>query len=480
MNNERVSSGLAGLDEVLHGGFVSRKSYLLQGGPGSGKSTFGYSFLADGAHRGGTSLLITLSEPKESIIENAAKQGIDLSNVMILDLSPHDEVFKESESYSVFNAQEVESEPIINSIIETVSQHKPDRVLLDSATMLQQLYKDTFQYRSMALSFIRYICSSGATLMMILEKDPDSGSSETEFWVDGVITLKNIPGWRRLQVEKFRGSDFYSGDHAFTLKPDGVHVFPRLYPGYYDRRFTSELLSSGVEQLDTMLYGGIEQGTITMITGPTGVGKTNLGIQFMKKASSRKERSVIFTFEESTNVLIERSRVIGVPIDDMLDSGKLRIQFIEPFSYSPDEFVSMVKHEVEQQDARFIMIDSVGGYNLSMREEDSLERLHALCIYMGNMGVTGLLVNETPNVTGEFVTTSLNASYLADNIIFLRYLEMNSELCKAIGILKKRLSDFEKSIREFHITSEGIKVGEPLKKVQGIMGGNPRILSNNE
>jgi len=213
-----------------------------------------------------------------------------------------------------------------------------------------------------------------------------------------------------------------------------------------------------------------------MITGPTGVGKTNLGIQFLKEAASRNERAVMYSFEESAEVIVKRSKLIGVPIDKMIKNGTLEIKSIEPFSYSPDEFSMMVRKDIEENGTKIVLLDSIGGYTLTVREENALERIHALCIYMSNIGVTGFLISETPNVTGDFVTTNLHASYLADNIIFLRYLELDGGLKKAIGILKKRLSDFENTIREYSITQGGISVGEPMRNLRGILSGNPELL----
>lgn len=368
----------------------------------------------------------------------------------------------------------MESDPITDEIINAINQHEPTRVMLDSLTMLQLLSQDTYQYRNMVLSFIRYVCSKGATLVLTSESDVDKRDDEAEFWVDGIINFIHTPYWRQLNVKKFRGSDFHSGTHSFIITEKGIRVYQQLQPDSLKRTFKNTPHSFGINGMDTMLHGGIERGTITMVTGPTGVGKTNLGIQFMKEAASRNDRSVIYTFEESVDVIIKRSKLIGVPVEEMIEAGNLEIKYIPPFGYSPDEFTNMVQSDIEKNNTKNVMIDTVKAYSLSVREGDSLERLHSLCIYMGNMGVTTFLISETPNVTGEFVTTNLNASYLADNIIFLRYLEIDGEIRKAIGVLKKRLSDFEKTIRELTISSKGITVSEPLKNLRGLLSGVPQ------
>ena len=476
MESDRISIGIENLDSILGGGLIKQKSYLIKGGPGTGKSTIGYHFLEKGASNNERTMLITLGELGENIRAHTKKQGIDLSDTEILDLSQGNNQLNQEQNYSVFSPVEVEAQPIIQKIVEAIEKHQPERIMLDSLTMLKYLYQNQFQYKSMALSLINHVCSTGATLLMISETHPKVDEDEAEFWVDGVLGVSYSTDWRRISVRKFRGSSFQDGEHAIKINEKGISVFPRLEANKYDRIFSSEPISSGVDELDAMLHGGIEKGTISMFTGPTGAGKTNLGMQFMKQASIRGERSVMYTFEESAEVITKRSRLIGVPVDEMIESGQLTIKSIEPFSFSPDEFSMMVRKDIEENDTKIVMLDSVGGFSLTVREENALERFHSLCTYLGNVGVTGFLVSETSNITGEFVTTNLHASYLADNIIYLRYIEVEGELRKSIGILKKRMSDFEKSIREFKITGDGIKLGKPLTNMQGILSGTPQII----
>lgn len=472
-NNTKISTGISGLDEITHGGFLPRKSYLIKGGPGTGKSTFGYHFLERALKDSEEVLYITLGETRENIISNAKQLGIDLSGVHFLDLTPEEDVYKNSKAYSVFTTAEVEQEPIVQSIVEAVEKYKPTCVFLDSITMLRTINQDPFQMRNMALSFIQFICNQGATLLISSEAYEQSADKDAAFWVDGIINLEYSSAWRKINISKCRGSDFQHGNHAFKIGEKGITVYPRLQAQNYERSYISAPISTGVDELDQLLHGGIEKGTVTIISGPTGAGKTNFGIQFAKEAASRGERTAVYTFEESADVMMKRSAAIGVPIQTMVDNGNMKIVPVGPLSYSPDEFSSIVRRDVEENDTKIVIIDSVGGYDLSVREENTLERLHALTVYLQNMGVTTLLVNETANVTGQFEATGMNASYLADNIIFLRYLELNGELRKAIGVLKKRMSDFERSIREFEITSGGIKVGSKMTNLRGILTGMP-------
>ncbi|MEX0724098.1 MAG: ATPase domain-containing protein [Gracilimonas sp.] len=470
---EKISTGISGLNEVLDGGLIPNQSYLIQGGPGTGKSTIGCHFMEQGVKEGESSLYISFGESNEDMKVNAEKLGIDLKGVHFLDLSPNTDITSDFGSYSVFSSAEVESSSIFEPIVKAVEKYQPKRVFLDSITMFQFLNQDPFQTRNMALAFIKYICSNGATLLMTSELSEKSTEKEATFWVDGIINLVFANSWRKLNIVKYRGSDFRSGNHAFKINSSGFNVYPSLSPNKYSRNFISDPFSSGIKELDTLLNGGIEQGTTSLVTGPSGVGKTNLCVQFLKEAANRGERSAIYTFEESKEVIIRRSESINVPIKDMLDKGFLKIESIEPLSYSPDEFSQLVQTDVEENGTKFVMLDSIGGYGMAVREENTLERLHSLTVYLQNMGVTTFIINETQSITGTLEATNIHASYLADNIIFLRYLEIEGELQKAIGVLKKRLSDFEKSIRKFDITKDGIHVSDKLSGFKGILSGAP-------
>lgn len=254
------------------------------------------------------------------------------------------------------------------------------------------------------------------------------------------------------------------------ITPNGVKIYPRLRPTAQKHEFTPETISSGVPELDELLHGGIERGTITIISGPSGVGKTTVGVQFMKEAAGRGERSVVYTFEENASNLINRCESINIPVKSMINTGMLSVVPVEPLRYSPEEFAQLVRKEVDENGSKIVMIDSTSGYSLSLRGEDPVSHLHALTKYLANAGVTVILINEVETLK-DLKITEIGISYLADNMVFLRYFEQEGELRKAIGVLKKRLSDFEKGIRELQITSQGISVGEPLN-IRGILSGD--------
>jgi circadian clock protein KaiC len=467
----RVSTGVAGLDEIMNQGFLPQQVYLVRGGPGSGKSTLGLHFLTAGTSNGEKVLFITLGEPESQVRKNAKSIGLDLKGVSFLDLAPTPEFFTEAGSYDVFSSAEVERGPITQKITEEVGKLKPTMVFVDSATQFRYLSTDAFQFRKQMLALARYLTEQGATVVLSSEGSAEAPDDDLQFLCDGVISLESGPDGRTISVTKFRGSGFRSGAQSMRLGNRGMEVFPRLIPEAYTREFVAEPIGSGVPELDELLHGGLERGTVTIISGPTGVGKTTLGLQFMKEAAGRGERSVVYTFEEGRQTMLKRCMGINIPVRDMIERKMLSIVQIEPLHYTPDEFATLVRQEVEEGNARIVMIDSTSGYGLSLGSGDLLSHVRALTRYLKNMGVTTILISETETVTGELRATEIGASHLADNVVFLRYLEIAGEIRRAIGVLKKRTSSFEKTLREFEITRYGLKVGEPLTGLRGILSG---------
>jgi circadian clock protein KaiC len=475
--NNRCATGIEGLDEVLHGGLVPHRAYLARGGPGTGKTTLGLHFLRAGIANEERALLITLESNEAQLRSDAAAQGLDLEAVHVLDLSPTREFFAENQSYDLFSPADVERDPTTKQIIETVREHKPHRVFVDAITTLRYLSPDAFQFRKQALSFLRFLVESGATVVMSSEPTAAVPDDDLCFMSDGILHLdvsRDHGTLRRtLSVAKMRGSDFEGGPHSLRLTDRGMAVYPRLIPSSHERDFVAEIIPSGLPELDEMLGGGIERGTITILSGPSGVGKTTLGMQFMREAATRGERSVVYAFEEQKDTLLHRCTSVGIPVREMVEEGSLSVVQVEPLRFSPAEFALMVRREVEDRGARVVMIDGIAGYRLTLAGDDLVAQLHALGRYLKNMGVTVLFINETEGITGDFRATEAGVSYLCDNLIFLRYLEIDGELRKAVGVLKKRVGDFAKMLRELAITGSGIRVGAPLTGLRGLLTGTP-------
>lgn len=476
---ERLSSGAFWLDEILSGGFIPRQSYLVRGGPGTGKTTLGLHFLREGLRRGERTLFITLGESAEQVRLNARGLGFDFDEVPILDLSPSPDFFAEVKSYEIFSPVEVEREPMTRQIVEAIERYRPERVFVDPVSQLRYLSPDAFQFRRQVLSFLHYLQEHGATVLFTSEDSESDPDDYIQIIGDGVILLENRLTVRTLAVTKYRGSAFASGRHAMRLTATGIEVYPRLVPEEYRRDFPLETLPFGIPALDEMLGGGLERGTVTILTGPSGVGKTSLGVHFMREAASRGERSVVYSFEEEVDIMMRRCEGLNIPVHQMVEAGHLLIKKVEPLRYSADEFARMVREEVEVNGARVIMLDSIAGYRLSLQGDfqELVSRLHAQCKYLQNMGAVVLLINEVEAIGGDFRVTDTKISYLADNVLFVRYMEHHRQhgvrLAKALGILKKRLTLFDTTIRELTFSARGIHVGNSLTNVTSILSSFP-------
>ncbi|WP_302082257.1 ATPase domain-containing protein [Salinibaculum rarum] len=473
----RVSTGIDGLDEILRGGLVAGRSYLLRGEPGAGKSILGLHFLTAGVDAGETSLYINLEEPTAQVRDNAESLNFDVSGIEFLDLSPSSEFFAEDQSYSVFESSEVEQTPMAKRITERVTELQPDRVFLDPVTQFRYLTSDEYQFRKQIISFLRYLKENDATVLFTSQWSETTPDDDLQFLADGVIELSQSEHGRTLEVPKLRGSDKQGGTHSLTISADGIDVYPVLVPGDHTATFESDVLKSGVANLDSLLDGGLEQGTVTVVSGPTGVGKTTTGSLFMTQAAAQGERSVIYMFEENESTFRHRSEAIGIPVSEMVEEGTLAIEEIEPLEFSPEKFASMVRKEVEQRDTSVVMLDGIKGYTLSIQgdEKELIRKLHALGRYLKNMGVTVIFLDEVASVSGEFRPTESGISYLADNILFLRYAEMGSEIGKVVGVLKKRVGTYERTLRPFNIGADGITVGDPLSNVDDLLSGSPSL-----
>ncbi|MFW6269597.1 MAG: ATPase domain-containing protein [Bacillota bacterium] len=476
-----LSTGIDGLDEVLKGGLIPGRFYLLRGGPGTGKTTLGLHFLSAGIKNSQQSLLVSMTEPVKKIIQNGEKFGFDLEQIDFIDLNPGAEFIGDNKDYDVFPASEIEQKPIINKLIKTIKEKKPERIFFDGITQLKYLASDKFNFRKQILSFMKFLEDYKTTLLLTSEVGPSNSDDDLQFLVDGIINLKYENEDYSLEISKFRGSNFKKGKHSLKFRARGIEIYSRLNVSYHKLDHTDIQISSGIPEIDQLLHGGIEKGTTTTITGPSGVGKTTLGAQFIKAASSKGNRSIIYTFEEGEQTLIKRSKSINIDLEKSIAHNNLMIKKINPLEYTTNEFSYKVRQEIEKNNVSMVMLDSITGYFLafsSFEKQKMLKRLHALCEYLKHKNVTVIMINEIENITGDFRATDYGASYLADNIIFLRYLEIKGRLNKAIGVLKKRMSSFENTMREFDIESSGIKVGEPLEQLRGVLSGNPEILED--
>ncbi len=456
---ERLSTGILELDEILDGGLIARRDYLVRGGPGLGKTTLGLHFLCAG-HEGERALFIGFQESEAELRANAASVGIDTSNVNILSLAESDAFFTEAQAYDVFAASDVEQAPMVNQLVEAIDRIRPTRVFVDSLTQLRFVSADLGQFRKQVASFLRFLDGRGATVLFTSESTREVPDDDLQFIADGVIALAQGPSSSELRVTKFRGSGFQRGAHPFRVDDSGFHVYRRTLPPPQRVVETAAVqLRSGNAELDGMLEGGVEAGTVTLVTGPTGIGKSTLAGLFAVASARAGRPAAVYQFEEEMNGWLARLRTLGVDADSPVREGMLSLEQVEPLRYLAAEFTNNVSRRVREEGLELVVIDSVAGFELALGgEEDVKQPLHAFIKTLSRLGVTVILVNENHAAVGNLQVSEREISYVADNVIYLAYVQSGDALAKIIGIMKKRLSGFDTRQRAFEIGPGGIRI----------------------
>ena len=477
---ESLLTGVDGLDDVLQGGFPSGRLYLVEGDPGSGKTTVGMQFLMHGAQRGERCLFVTLSESEEDLRGAASSHGWNLDGIDIKELIPSEESLGEEGSYRMYHPSEVELGETIKTVLGEAERVRPRRVVIDSVSELRLLAANPLRYRRQILALKRYFARQGATLLFTDDQIGAEQDAHLHSLAHGVITLERvIPEYgtmrRRLQVGKLRGRSFREGYHDFVIRRGGVVVFPRLVAAEHRSSRRQESLRSGLKSLDTLLGGGLARGTSTLVMGAAGTGKSSLATLFALAAAERGEHASIFVFDESIATFLERSAGLGMAVAPMVEAGRITLRQIDPAELSPGEFAHAVRAEAET-DNTLIVIDSLNGYLNAMPSEQFLTlHLHELLTYLGQRGVTTMLLMTQHGIVSHDAATPVDASYLADTVMLMRYFEAAGEVRQAISVIKKRTGRHERTIRELTF-DKGLVVGEPLRNFQGVLTGTPQLI----
>ena len=472
----RTSTGVNGLDDVLHGGLPSGQMYLLEGNPGTGKTTIAIQFILEGARLNERTLYVTLSESKAELESAAASHGWSLDAVDIVEFVPEEAALSAEDSYTVFHPNEVELASTIKKLIEEIERVNAQRVVLDSLSELRLLAAEPVKYRRQLLALKRYFAGRGMTTLLLDDRSGEGSDVQLQSIAHGVIRLQKNPrsyGITRRQIEvlKVRGSGFREGLHDYNISSDGLEIFPRLVAAEHPSDFKEMLLPSGLPALDTMFGGDVDRGSSTLIVGPTGVGKSSVVMQYVVSAAARGEQSVLYSFDESIRTACMRGMSLGLAINEQLASGLLTLKQIDPAELSPGEFVSQIRQAVTEQKARVIVIDSLNGFLHAMSGESDLPlQLHELLTFLGARGVATFLVMTQHGFLGETRTQS-DVSYLADNVLLMRYFESQGVVRRAFSVIKKRGGAHETSIRGLRLTSDGLQIGGPLTHFRGILTG---------
>ena len=474
-----AQTGIEGLDDILRGGLARGRVYLLEGIPGSGKTTLAMQFLLEGAKRGEPVLYITLSETKEELGTVAQSHGWDLTGVTVRELLPEEDALESEQQYTMYHPSEVELAATTKLILDDIKRIKPTRVVLDSLSELRLVAGNPLRYRRQILALKQYLSARHVTVLMLDDMTSADHDLHVQSIVHGVIYLEHLsPEYgaerRRLRIIKYRGSEFRGGFHDYLIRKGGLIVFPRLIAAEHRHPTGGAKLPSGIPEFDSLLGGGIEEGTSTLIVGGAGTGKSTIGAQFCCAAAARGETSIIFMFDESPNTLFSRCNGLGVDIERHHKDGHVQLVQVDPAELSPGELTFRIREAVEKDHVKIVVIDSLNGYLNAMPEERFLTiQLHELLMYLSQQGVASILIGAHHGIIGSQMHTPVDASYLADAVILLRYFESQGAVRQAISVVKKRGGKHERTIREFGMDGGGIKVGEPLRQFRGVLTGVP-------
>lgn len=473
----RCSSGVPGLDNILGGGFTENRVYLVEGSPGSGKTTLALQFLLEGVAKKEKGLYITLSETSHELAAIAASHGWSLDEIALFDMVTDTELDPDSEQ-SVLHPSEIELGETTKSVMKEVDRLKPVRIVFDSLSEMRLLAQNPLRYRRQILALKHYFSSRQSTVLLLDDKTSDPGDQQLHSIAHGVISLEQLAQEfgkerRRLNVVKMRGIKFRGGFHDFILDTGGIKVFPRLVASEHGRDFSTAPVSSGEKRIDELLGGGLVPGTSTLIVGPSGIGKTTVSTRCVLAAMERGERGAFYLFDEGLATLFARSSALGMNVQPYIDKGQLFIQHIDPAELAPGEFAQMLRDAVEIGDVSFIVIDSLNAYLQAMPGEKYLTlQMHELLTYLNQQGVTTMLVLGQHGLVGE-VRSDVDLSYLSDATMLLRFFEANGRLHRAVTVIKSRTNNHAQTIHEMRLGPGGIDIGAPLEGFEGVLTGVP-------
>jgi circadian clock protein KaiC len=474
-----IGTGVSGLDDVLRGGLTPNRLYLIEGVPGSGKTTLALQFMLDGLRNGEATMYVTLSETEDEIRAVAASHGWDLGNLVIRELVPSEQTLRLDEQYTMFHPSEVELSETTKTLLADVDRVNPTRIVFDSLSELRLLAGNPLRYRRQILALKQFFGGRKCTVMLLDDMTASVHDIHAQTIAHGVIRLEQLnPEYgaerRRLTIVKYRGVGYRGGYHDYVIRRGGLRVYPRLIASEHQPAHIEDRVGSGLAELDALLGGGLERGTSTLVVGAAGSGKSTLATQFVIAAARRGQRSAMFIFDESIHTLLSRSASLGLDLRGAIADDLVTVQQVDPAELSPGEFAHLIRRMVEERHVAVVVIDSLNGYLNAMPDERYLIiQLHELLSYLNQYSVATMLIGAHQGMIGSQMKAPVDASYLADAVILMRYFEHQGELRQAISVIKKRGGAHERAIREFRMHGGRIEVGPQLRDFRGILTGVP-------
>lgn len=474
-----TSSGIYGLDTILEGGFTRGQLFLVEGVPGSGKTTLAMQFLLSARSRGESVVYVSLSESAVELHATAVSHGWNLDGVHIIELAPAEALLDPDEENTMFHPAEIELAATTRAVLADVERLKPTCLVFDSLSELRLLSGSALRYRRQILGLKQYFAARNCTVLMLDDLTGQDRDLQVQSIAHGVLLLgQTNPDYgserRRLRVVKYRGVEFRGGYHDYLIRRGGIEVFPRLVAAEHREGGIGRRMGSSIAELDSLLGGGLEEGTSTLIVGAAGTGKSTIAAQFAAAAAERGERAGLWVFDEHPATLLSRCKSLGVSLEQGMANGRILVQQVDPAELTPGEFVSSIRKAVEEGGVKMVVIDSLNGFLNAMPEERFLTiQLHELLMYLGQKQVATLLIGAHQGLIGSQMATPIDASYLADAVILLRYFEAHGAVHQAISVMKKRGSRHERTIREIKLDQGGIRIGDVLREFRGVLTGVP-------